>query len=464
MFKNSSLKLQILVSFTVFATISLLIVSIFSSWTISNLGNQTGDLSNEKLENQALRNMNMSVTEVSHVIERKMDKLLSVVKSIASLTESFFQEPSSLGIETSYFDYNTSALPTDSINSSKYNNTLVSFSHSTFYIPGSNPSNIDSLMTPQMSQIINRSAHLDTYFKSQFTTNENFYWLFVGFSAENVLRVFPGTQWDEDRIYNHQNEVWYTDALIANGNLILTDPYKESVGNNWIITIAKAIYYQNGDLLGVVAGDVLIDDIQQKVLSLSYLKTGYATFIQDNDLVVAHPNWKHESASNPVNILELEDLSPEILQNIKNSEQLYLISMIKSGKHFFMASSLILDQYFLLMFVAQNEVFQNEQEIAEQIEEKENQVIAITILVSVITLFVVLVIGSYFMNRFTKPLNTLNELATKISNNIIDDTELQDVTLDIDIQRDDEVGGLSRAFSGMIDYLNESHEKSKTKT
>ena len=88
--------------------------------------------------------------------------------------------------------------------------------------------------------------------------------------------------------------------------------------------------------------------------------------------------------------------------------------------------------------------------------------IVLTVVISIITLVVVLVVGSYFVTRFTRPLNTLNELATKISNNIIDDAELQDVTLEVNMQRDDEVGGLSRAFSGMIDYLNETHEKSKT--
>ncbi|MHA2092439.1 MAG: cache domain-containing protein [Candidatus Kariarchaeaceae archaeon] len=461
MLEKFTLRSQILISFIVLSTISLLVISILNVGNISILGDRTRSLTTDSLEDQITRNMNMSGTENSLIIERKIQKLISVVESIAFTTESLFEDPSSLGFTTSYFDYDESTIPQDAIESPLYNNKPVSYNHSTYYITGSNPTNIATLLTPQVSDIINRSAHLDRYFSSQFSTSDNFYWLYIGFQKENVFRAFPGTIWDEDRDYNHNNRFWYNDAIDATGDMIITNPYRGVISDKWMITIARALYYEDGSILGVAAGDVLIGDIQEKVLSISFLTSGYATLFIDNDLVVAHPNWAYKSASNPIDITEVEELSPAIIQKIKQSETSEVEAIVKNGEDFFLSHSKILDRYFLLILVPREEAIEAVKAIDAQISDSQSQVTTSTILLSILTLLVVLGVGLWVANIVTKPITRLTDLASRISSNVTDDDILHGVSLDMELDRDDEVGNLTKAFSNMVQHLRDEQQSKK---
>ncbi|MHA2253237.1 MAG: hypothetical protein ACXAD7_22940, partial [Candidatus Kariarchaeaceae archaeon] len=202
MLEKYTLRTQILISFAVLSTISLLIISGVNVANINVLGDKTRDLTTDSLEDQITRNMFSAASENSLVIERKINRLVAVVESIATVTEVLFEETNSLEYTTSYFDYNLTTIAPDYEYLPQYRNP-VTFNNSVYYIPGSTPENLDNIMTSEMSDIINRSAHLDLYFSTQFETNDNFYWMYIGFQRENVFRAYPGTVWNETRTYDH---------------------------------------------------------------------------------------------------------------------------------------------------------------------------------------------------------------------------------------------------------------------
>lgn len=457
MLERYTLRTQILVSFVVLSTISLLIVSSINIANITVIGDTTTDLATESLEDQIKRNMGTASAENSLVIERKINRLIAVVESMATATEVLFTDPNSLEFASSFWSNNTNTLPLDATTAVNYD-TPVSFTHSVVHYPD-NPEIVTN--GALVKEIIDRSAHLDPYFSSQYENNGNFYWMYVGFQRQDIFRVFPGTTWDSG--YNHKVRPWYDEAKDNFGEMSITSPYRDAATGQWMITIARAIYYQDGSVLGVAAGDILIGDIQEKVLSISFLDSGYATLYQNDGVVVVHPEWDYTTASSTVQIGDVETLSPATLQNIAILQTQEVVSDSSTGVEYFVAHSRILDNYILLIIVLRSEAIESIMAIEDEISDSQGQVTSSTILLSLVTLVAVLGIGLWVASIVTRPVQRLTELANQITKNVTGDDILQSVAFDMSLERDDEIGALTRSFSNMVQHLREEQKTKKMK-
>jgi methyl-accepting chemotaxis protein len=455
-----SIRSQILISFIVLTITSLLIVSSVNVSNINILGDRTQELSTSALEDQITRNMLSSVNENAKVIERKISKMVSVVETIAKNTEVLIEDSSSLLTVPTYFDYNLSTIPQDYVINSDYRNP-ISYNHSVYYIPGSTPSNLDSMMTPTMSSLINDSAHLDPTFQSLFQTAENFYWFYVGFERENVFRAYPGTVWNETRTYDHTKRPWYIEAKNARGEMIITDPYKGAISKKWMITIARALYYDDGSIMGVAAGDVLLQDIQEKVLSISFLESGYATLFQMDHTLIVHPEWYYQIEDKTTTILEVEDLSSSDFQEVINAESNGVFEIQKGEETYFMAHASVYNKYILLIFVPRSEVVQPLNYMEGLIQDNENSVTRSMITLSLLTTLLVIGAGFWIAQIVTQPLEKLTDLATSITENITSDDIFSEVDVDVDLTRNDEIGELTKSFSNMVTKLKEEQNRKK---
>ena len=70
---------QILVSFAVITTISVLVISGLAIANVNIVGNATEDESSNALESQITRNMQKTSAENAQIIERKFKKLLTAL-------------------------------------------------------------------------------------------------------------------------------------------------------------------------------------------------------------------------------------------------------------------------------------------------------------------------------------------------------------------------------------------------
>ena len=93
--------------------------------------------------------------------------------------------------------------------------------------------------------------------------------------------------------------------------------------------------------------------------------------------------------------------------------------------------------------------------IDAQISDSQDQVTRSTIIFSVITLIGVLAIGLWVATIVTRPIQRLTSLANKITRNVTDEDILRDVSFDMNLKRDDEIGDLTKSFSDMVHYLRE---------
>ncbi len=122
--------------------------------------------------------------------------------------------------------------------------------------------------------------------KNNSKNNSDILYTYIGTSSKNLI-IYPTVNLPDD--YDLTSRVWYKDALQNKGKVILTDPYKDAGSGGMIITVAKAMIY-NGDIVGVVAADVSLKFLTNKLSTVKVGNDGYISIIDSKGVTVSHPD------------------------------------------------------------------------------------------------------------------------------------------------------------------------------
>ena len=455
MLEKLNIRTQILGSFIILASIILLVISSIALVNIYLVGGNTQRLATKSMDDQINRNMLLSSNETAQIIARKFYTAEAIVQSLADATEQIFSDdPDVYGYKSSYLDLNVSNIPLAETNE-KYNDTIISTFASSYYVPLTTLNDL-SVITLEMNNTISKSSHLDVVFKSFSTDYPEFAWFKVAFDYGNIIRRYPASIIsDPDRSYNPTQDQWYTEASEASrGAIIITDPYFDYVVNEWIVSVAKKIYDNDGEM-GVVAVDYKLDDVRDLVDDIEFLTSGYASLILQGILqggqVIAHPRWD-ETINDLLLINDLEGLSNPVLQTISSNEE-GILKYIKGDQNYLIAHSPVSSNFVLLIFVKESEAIQAVIGIENNIANAQSQVTLTTMIVVLVTFIAVLGVGLLLANRISKPIVNLSESALNIVSHVTEKDFIQKVDFDSSSAQDDEIGELSKSFSHMIDSM-----------
>lgn len=101
----------------------------------------------------------------------------------------------------------------------------------------------------------------------------------------NVKVVFAsGT--DIPLTFNATERAWYTGAVAANG-AFCTSPYVDYATGNTIFTVASPVV-RNGEVLGVVGFDILLDEIVNTTNAINLTNNGYSFLFDANGDFIVH--------------------------------------------------------------------------------------------------------------------------------------------------------------------------------
>ena len=114
----------------------------------------------------------------------------------------------------------------------------------------------------------------------------NFLFTYLG-QANGVFTQRPDTQMPAG--YDPRQRPWYGAAASA-GQTVLTAPYQGAVGG-LMVTIATPVKSKsNGELIGVVGGDVTLDTLVEIINSVDFGGIGHAFLADANGQVIVSPN------------------------------------------------------------------------------------------------------------------------------------------------------------------------------
>lgn len=246
---------------------------------------------------------------------------------------------------------------------------------------------------------------------------------------------YDGAAWVADKGYDPRKRPWYTAAKAA-GNIIVADPYLDSVTKQYALSVAKPLYNPDGSLKGVLAEDLLLSTITNMVNNLNLGKSGYAFLLDKAGTALAYPdkNLVNKNLSQYASTKAF--ISPILSTTGKGSE-----SYTYQGKQKILFYQRIPTTGYIFA------VELNKNVIYSSLTSLRDNYIIFSILIA---LFAVL--ASYLLaKRITKPILELTASAKRLSD--------CDLTVKTNISSKDEIGELSRAYNGMGENIRNLVEK-----
>lgn len=465
--KGRSIRQQIITSFVVFALVSLIVVSGVSIGFILWIGNTTTNQSSNALKEQIKTNILTTAEKNGEVVVSKLQKSESKIVMLATQTEEAFSPDATYEYRPSYYNSNET-MPPDAVYNSNYG-LMVSWNYSNYDFSGATPENYESLITPELNETINNSAQMDYVFKMIHETAPEFRWLYAGFETEGLFRNYPGSLFSG--IKDARTRPWYIAAKDAwsmgeEPPVVYTEPYYDASEQTLLISIVKGILDEDGYYLGAVAGDLTVSTIQQKILDIQILESGYAALVQGDDaLVVAHPDWEGSPSNETIPYLpEFESLTSNQIAQITSSTS-GVIEYQSGGEEWYLAHVSIMDgEYTICVMVPVDEAIESVDVLEARIQDSTMMtIIQVGIIVSV-TAILAIVVGIVTSNRITKPIQRLTQIASRMATDTVREDLASGIDIDIDEEleeQDDEIGDLTRAFKGMLNSLQEEAKENQ---
>jgi signal transduction histidine kinase/CheY-like chemotaxis protein/HPt (histidine-containing phosphotransfer) domain-containing protein len=89
--------------------------------------------------------------------------------------------------------------------------------------------------------------------------------------------------------YDPRSRPWYIAAFKASGDIAMTQPHFDTYTNDVSITFSRRIFDEEGNGLGVICLDIMLDRVMQHAENTQFVEDGYGFLISENMEVIAHP-------------------------------------------------------------------------------------------------------------------------------------------------------------------------------
>lgn len=246
--------------------------------------------------------------------------------------------------------------------------------------------------------------------------------IYVG-TEKGVFVQEPRVQMDAS--YDPRQRDWYIRAMANKGDVMVSEPYISAGTDDMVITISKAAK----DGKGVAAVNIFISYIQEQTNNVNIGDNGFALLLDQNSNFLAHPTFEAGSHDDEELYKGMYEKENGQFEHLFNDEPLLVSYATNEATGWKLGGSIPLS------------------EINEAASPILKSTLAVLIIAVVIGIFVIIVVT----RSIIKPINKLKEKALTVSHG--------DLTADIQVQTNDEIGQLGTAFAEMQENLRKLVEK-----
>ncbi len=303
------IKNKVTLAILAFLLVPIVIIVAISLGNFYSLGMNVSQIGGQALQSEQYRSLAEISTTKSQFIDQVFQGVASDVESVENYTHKIFEQEVNVTFRDSYYHNDTShPIPGLYWDEQEYRTPSggrwISREVSGYVLPWSNLAGKTDYhqQNASMNATIDRSAHLDVLFRGLKETTPDYAWIYVGFDI-GLHRSYPWHAYTGD--YDPRTRPWYQQAVQDNESVIFTSPYMDASGRGLMISVAKAIHWQNGSLIGVAAADLTIDTIRQSILNTRILTSGYAFLIDGAGNTVTHPQLS--TINTPITTFEGSD-------------------------------------------------------------------------------------------------------------------------------------------------------------
>ncbi|MFC4322436.1 methyl-accepting chemotaxis protein [Litchfieldia salsa] len=282
---------------------------------------------------------------------------------------------------------------------------------------------------PEMSDPRAANDSIVKYFTETKASNSEILEIYIGMEDNGKMIIDPSVQLPED--FDARTRPWYQEAVKNKGEIIWTDPYLDANSNELTVSAAKAVE-KNGQFVGVVSVDILLDVLVSLIENVKIGETGYAALLDQSGTYIVHPNEDYVGAN--------------------ASKESYYVEISKGPEHGMVHYEF--EGAPKAMGYVKNEttgwVLIGTVYKAEFANKAKDIIFPIT--VTLIIIIGLAIVASFFIaRRIVNPIKAL-QVAMK-------DVEEGNLAVKVAINRKDEIGQLSTAFENMLLQMRGMIEK-----
>lgn len=212
--------------------------------------------------------------------------------------------------------------------------------------------------------------------------------------------------------YDPRKRPWYKDAVNKIGEVIITEPYEDSLEKGrMMVTFAKAVKDpETGELAGVVAIDIKLDEISNIVASKKIGESGYAILVDKAGIVIGSKD-KSTIYKSPKDLAWLKNI-------VSNKKNIYE-DEINGTKHFIYTSKNTSTGWIAAGFIPEDELIS-----------KVNKGRNIILIICIIAIAVSLILGNIFYKKIEKAISKVEKILHKMKNGDFTESITEETTLD----------------------------------
>lgn len=228
--------------------------------------------------------------------------------------------------------------------------------------------------------------------------------------------------------FNPLEAPWFKGASASLDEAFWSEPYEDKSSGEFIVTLSKVVKEQNSNkVLGVIAFDIKIDQLNELVKSVNVDYSGYAFLFDQNAVAMVHPTEKGKNLMNLDFIKKMYDANEESgrLDYVFDKQERVLFYDTIDETNWKVGTVYI------------------EKNMLAEATDLRNTLLVITIAI----IMIISLITTLVARNITKPLIELNEQVSKVANG--------DLTVSVQSTSDDEVGQLTKNFNSMVVSMRE---------
>jgi len=410
-FKNpqESLRKQMLKGFLVIGVGSLILMAIIIAIVLTITSSQFTSKTEDALHDQTIRVAKNIGKENGDIFSQEIkNNAQGGIGFISHSASDTYRSNYSMGYVSSFFEFGDTYLKQPLIQDSRQTKD-ASFGASSYYFPGSEPSDIP-IFTILQNTTRDNTAHTDFFSINSYLTYTSFVALYQGYQQTSMLRHYPGIgtiDTDPNRTYDPKIRGWYQTAY-NNLQYQISEPYRDFNGKGWMITISISIQNSNGDFIGVVGGDLLIADVSNILNSVTYLDSGKITLFETDGQVVSDPEWVPNS-NNPIEFTFRDLQNPTISNSAWNKiSQTDTVSSIDLDNYIGIVNKITLysKEYFIMVSVLNNDIFGPVDSTINEIENESQKQIGITFGIAII---IILLFSGFIFCTISQIVNPIQD-------------------------------------------------------
>jgi len=174
-------------------------------------------------------------------------------------------------------------------------------------------------------------------------------------------KYLTARDWTPHEDFSPENQLWYQKAMESKGKIIISEPYKDFITNNYILTLSRCITDDNDNPLAIICIDIELNRITKYAVSINLTENSYGVLINNDMIIIAHhepyfigEKLNHVDSGIALLAKELEmgkNISERHVKNYMNEDTIVYFIKIKYG-------------WFLGIVIPINEYYKNVNQMA----------------------------------------------------------------------------------------------------